>query len=203
MSTLDILNSSFCLCKNPQRLPQAGKCYRCQAKKLNGLYFAISYKNNLVKNLIHQFKYDPYVKELSVSLSSLIITHLLTIQKSFDRDNSVLIPVPVTKKRKKLRGFNPSEEIAKELAKNLNLPLLADCLIKIKETRPQMELSAEERMENIKGVFAVENAEKIKDKKILLVDDVYTTGSTMEECAGALKGSGAFEVWGVVVAREE
>ena len=66
-----------------------------------------------------------------------------------------------------------------------------------------MTLSREEREKNIKGVFSVENKELIGNKKILLVDDVYTTGSTMEECARVLKKAGAREVWGIAVAREE
>ena len=106
------------------------------------------------------------------------------------------------KKRLKWRGFNQSEEIGKELVEFLKIPLLNDVLYKIRETLPQIELTAEARIKNIKGVFWVKNQEKIKERKILLVDDVYTTGSTMNECARVLKESGAKEVWGVVIARE-
>jgi predicted amidophosphoribosyltransferase len=65
-----------------------------------------------------------------------------------------------------------------------------------------MELVAEARKENLKGVFLVKDKEKIRGRKILLIDDVYTTGSTMNECARVLKDSGAKEVWGITVARE-
>jgi predicted amidophosphoribosyltransferase len=75
--------------------------------------------------------------------------------------------------------------------------------MKEKETPAQMELPKEERIKNTKGVFSVKNLEKIKNKKILLIDDVYTTGATMEECAKILKRAGASEVWGVAVARGE
>jgi competence protein ComFC len=203
LATIDILYWCFCLCEKPQRLPEARKCRNCQKKQLNGLYFAASYKNNLVKKIIHRFKYDPYIKELSQPLASLIITHLSLIQKNFPGGNFLLVPVPLSKKKLKRRGFNQSEEIAKELSKNLGIPVSSDALIKEKETSPQMELSKEERAENIKGVFDVNNQEKIRGKKILLVDDVYTTGATMEECARVLKQSGAKEVWGIAVAREE
>jgi len=74
-------------------------------------------------------------------------------------------------------------------------------LIKIKENLPQVELSEKERKENIKEVFIIRNREKILGKKILLVDDVYTTGSTMEECSQVLKKAGAKEVIGIVIAR--
>ena len=153
--------------------------------------------------MIHQLKYEPYAKELSSTLASLIITHFNLIQKSFDGDNYILLAVPITKKKLKQRGYNQSEEIAKALSENLQIPLLKSCLLKIKETPPQMTLSREEREKNIKGVFSVENKELIGNKKILLVDDVYTTGSTMEECARVLKKAGAREVWGIAVAREE
>jgi len=80
----------------------------------------------------------------------------------------------------------------------LKIPLLNDVLIKIKETLPQVELSGKKREENIKGVFLVKNNKETRERKVLLVDDVYTTGSTMEECAQVLKTAGAEEVWGVV-----
>jgi competence protein ComFC len=203
LATLDILANNFCLCENPLTLPLAGKCPKCRQKFLDGLYFAISYKNELIKKLIHQFKYEPYVKELATSLASLIITHFNLIQKEFSPENYILIPVPLAKKKLRKRGYNQSEEIAKKLGKNFKIPLVTDCLIKEKETPSQMELSKEERIKNIKGAFSVLSREKISGKKILLVDDVYTTGSTMEECSRVLKQAGAKEVWGVAVAREE
>ena len=80
LATLDVLENTFCLCENPSRLPLAGKCRNCSSLHLNGLYFAVSYKNNLIKTLIHQFKYEPYIKELSGTLALLIITHFNLIQ---------------------------------------------------------------------------------------------------------------------------
>jgi competence protein ComFC len=203
LATLDVLENVFCLCQNPSRLPLVGKCRKCTSLHLNGLYFAVSYKNSLVKTLIHQFKYEPYIKELANSLALLIITHFNLIQKEFSPENHILVPVPLTKNKLKKRGFNQSEEIAKKLSRNLNISVVADCLIKEKETSAQMELAREERLKNIKGAFSVLNPEKIRGKKILLVDDVYTTGATMEECARVLKRAGAQEVWGVAVARGE
>ena len=203
IATLDVLENTFCLCENPSRLPLAGKCRNCAGNHLDGLYFAASYKSNLIKTLIHQFKYEPYIKDLSSSLALLIITHFNLIQKEFPPESYILIPVPLSRKKLKKRGYNQSEEIAKELSENLKIPLITDCLIKEKETPPQMELPKEERLKNIKGAFSVLHQEKIKDKKILLVDDVYTTGATMEECAKILKKSGASEIWGVAVARGE
>ena len=203
LSTMGILESQFCPgCQ--KRLVDSRVCPTCKKFiKLNGLYFAAPYKNNLVKQLITKFKYEPFVKELRETLAHLIITHLeLCDKKESDFSEFYLIPVPLEIKRLKWRGFNQSEEIGKELAKSLKIPLLSDVLCKTKETLPQMELSVEKRKENIKGAFLVKNKEKIAGRKILLVDDVYTTGSTMQECARVLKDAGAKEVWGMTEARE-
>lgn len=214
-SCLEISPYIYCLCEEPKRLFEAGKCRACRSKKLDGLYSALPYQNNLVQKLIHNFKYEPFIKELANPLSSLIISHFQYLEnppefiKHFqlldnkpDFSSFVLISVPLHKKRLKWRGFNQAEEIAKELAQCLDIPLLKNCLFKLRETPPQMELSGEEREKNIKNVFIAENKETVQDKKILLVDDVYTTGSTMEECARVLKEGGAKEVIGLTVARE-
>jgi len=197
-SCLDITEDIFCLCSVPKRLVfsrnmNSAKCTQCLSKKLNGLFFPLSYQNNLVKELIRQFKYDPFVKELAKPLAELIITHFQLIDKEVWKDK-ILIPIPLHKKKLRKRGFNQAEEIAKELANRLEIPLLLNCLKKAKTTSPQAELSKKEREENIKGVFWIKNEHLIKNKKILLVDDIYTTGATMEEAAKILKKAGAKEV---------
>jgi len=200
-SLFDISEYHFCLCQKPNKLPQFGKCPKCRSKSLSGLYFVLPYQNNLVKNLIQKFKYEPFVKELAVPLSNLILTYFQLMANPPSFSGFILIPIPLTKKRLKWRGFNQAEEIGKIVSKSLNIPLVYDVLIKIKENSPQMKLNAAEREKNILGVFACKNEEKIQGKKILLVDDVYTTGATMEEAAKVLKTAGAKEVWGLVVAR--
>jgi len=174
-------------------------------KQLKDLYWALPYQGFLIKNLIQNFKYEPFVKELSKTLSLLIINHFQLIENppSFFEGSSgfVLIPVPLHKKRLKWRGFNQAEAISKELSSFLKVSLFSNCLIKIRETISQIELSGKEREENVLGSFLITNKEKIRKKKILLIDDVYTTGATMEECARVLKTAGAKEVIGIVVAR--
>jgi ComF family protein len=126
---------------------------------------------------------------------------LIEEEKNFS--DFILIPIPLEKKKLKWRGFNQSEEIGKKLAENLKIPIFSNVLFKIKETRPQVELSEKERRENIRGCFLVKNKDLIKNKKILLLDDVFTTGSTMEEAAKTLKEAGAKEIVGIVLARAE
>jgi len=202
-SCFEILEDNFCLCDNPKRLPEIGKCDSCRTKKLDGLFFAVSYQNKLVRKMIQEFKYEPFIKDLAEPLTNLIMNHISLLKEGNRfKEGDILIPIPLVRKKLKNRGYNQAEEIAKELSKKLKIPVITDCLIKVKENLPQMELSKEERQENVKGVFKVKNKEKTQGKKILLVDDVYTTGATMEECAKTLKQVGVKEVWGVVVARE-
>lgn len=203
LSLLEISKSQFCLCKEPKRIPQAGKCPNCRSRKLSGLFAALPYQNPLLQKLIKQLKYEPHLKELAKTLASLIITHFQILEKSPTEigKGKILVPLPLAKRKLRKRGFNQAEEIARELAKIWKIPLISDCLVKIKETLAQVDLSENQREENIKGAFLVKNKNKIRGKKILLVDDVYTSGATMEEAAKVLIEAGAKEVWGVVVAR--
>ncbi len=204
LSLIDIAQNQYCpFCQPPKIVSDGKTCYSCgkNNKSLSGLYNAASYKDFIIKKMIGQYKYEPYAKELSKSLACLIIKHFQLLEKEQDFSQAFLIPVPLAKKRLRLRGFNQAEALCLELSLFLKIPLISDVLLKTKETRPQAELSGKEREENIKGAFLVQNKEKVLGREILLVDDVFTTGATMEECALALKLAGAKEIWGVTVAR--
>jgi len=202
-SLIDILERQYCpFCPQPKVVIDGKTCNFCKrSKSLNGLYCAASYNNFIIKKLINQFKYEPYIKELSKPLFSLIVAHLINLDKVKNFQDYIFVPIPLHKKKLKKRGFNQASEIAKELSRILKIPFFDDILIKIKQTPAQMELKKEEREKNIKGIFLCQKPEIIQRKKILLVDDVFTTGSTMEESALTLKRAGAKEVWGIVVAR--
>jgi len=208
-SLIELNNQHYCPFCRPAKIVLDGKtCSSCRqkGKKLTGLFFAAPYQNFILKKIISQYKYEPFVKDLSKTLSLLIIQHFQTIDNkpSFfkDKRDFVFVPVPLSQKRKKWRGFNQAEEIAKELSLYYNIPLANNVLLKIKDNFSQTDLSGKEREENVRGIFKCISSEAIKNKKILLVDDVFTTGSTMEECALTLKQAGAKEVWGIAVARE-
>ncbi len=208
-STLDISEYNYCLCsQNPLRIPagiRSGKCLRCQDKKLAGLFSALPYKEKfLTKKLIYQFKYKPYIKNLARPLVDILLEHLF-LAKNLEKsiwENSVLVPVPMEKSKQKERGYNQAQQLAKELGHSLFVPSVFDNLVKIKKTEVQMELKAKERAENLIGAFAIKKPEEIRGKKVFLVDDVYTTGSTMEECTRVLRDAGAKQIWGIVIARE-
>ena len=214
-AVLEISEYNYCLCnKNPliisSEQKKHGKCNKCYHKNLTGLYSALPYKEKpLTRKLIHQFKYQPYIKDLAKTLANLIIEHLIIVNKNTDDiwKNSILVPIPLDKNKLKSRRYNQSEELAKELTKVLKIPVISDALIKIKQTAPQMELKKEDREKNLANAFAINknfvSSGLTKFSKVFLVDDVYTTGSTMEECAKILKEAGAKQVWGIAIAREE
>lgn len=176
-----------------------------KARRLFGLYFAADYNNFLLKRIVQRFKYPPFAKELSMVLVYIILSYFQNLEKPppflINPKDYVFVPVPLHKKRLRWRGFNQAEKIAKGLSSALGILLYTNVLIRQKETLLQIDLLEEERKENIKGAFSVFNAGLIQDRKILLVDDVYTTGATMEECARTLKEAGAKEILGITVAR--
>jgi ComF family protein len=108
--------------------------------------------------------------------------------------NYIIIPVPLCKARLRERGYNQSELLARETARHLSLPILTDVLIRTKKTEPQKKMTPAQRAENLKNAFAVENANLITDKHILLIDDVITTGATTKECAQVLRKAGAKQI---------
>jgi len=105
-----------------------------------------------------------------------------------------IIPVPLHPSRQRRRGYNQAEIVSNELAPLIKLPVLSDLLRRVKSTRKQTELADEDRYLNVKDAFAINDPVPISDKKILLLDDVYTTGSTLNAAARPLKLAGAARV---------
>ncbi len=102
-----------------------------------------------------------------------------------------VLPVPLYKNRLRQREFNQSALLAKYLAKGIGSTLLIDSLVKMKDTKPQVGLSSNERLKNMKNAFWIQNKEVVEGKDILLIDDVSTTGATIRECSKVLKKAGA------------
>lgn len=115
-----------------------------------------------------------------------------------DLSEAVVTSVPMYEKKKRGRGFNQAERMGRELAQELELPY-QELLVRVRETKPQYGMSKKERKENIQGAFDLTNGNQIPEL-VLLVDDVWTTGSTMRECARVLKKGGVEEIWGLVLA---
>jgi competence protein ComFC len=112
-----------------------------------------------------------------------------------------IIPVPLSAEKEKQRGFNQAFVLAKELALQKNIELIEDRLIKVKTTPAQTSLEAVDRRKNLRGAFRVDLKQEIEGKILLLVDDVYTTGSTLQECSSVLRKAGALEVRALTIAQ--
>ncbi len=192
------------------------RCFNCRAKtELDGVIAAAAYfekdkKESLVKKAIHIFKYR-FVKDMAGPLASVIARQLknrqiIKLEKAIifglDMDDKIIIPVPLHPKRFRWRGFNQAELLAEKIAKYFDLPLEKSALARQKNNIPQVEVrDRRERIKNIKDAFVCVDGAKVKDKIVILIDDVATTSATLGECAKPLKYSGAKEVWGAVVAR--
>ncbi|MBI5184166.1 MAG: ComF family protein [Nitrospinae bacterium] len=155
--------------------------------------------DGVFKELIHDFKYHK-LPGLGKDLGKLLISFM---QKSgFPMDFDLLIPVPVHKKKLVERGYDPPFLLAENLAREFHVPISIKCLVKAKRTAPQVSLRRKERLQNLKGAFALAgDGGAARGKRVLLLDDVLTTGATMRECSLVLKEGGADRVYGVTLAR--
>ena len=151
----------------------------------------------VIRKAIHELKYRN-LKAITLVLAGLLHDYLRENPISGD----VLAPVPIHPKRLRERGYNQSSLILRELSRKNGLPVIEDCLVRTINTPPQVRAaSARERRENIAGAFTCSN-DKLKGKQVILVDDVSTSGATLNTCAEVLKEAGAASVWGLTMALE-
>lgn len=177
---------------------------------LAGMLVATEKNNKLLKRSIHLFKYN-FIKELAEPFGELLINKIKQILKETQPkglrflidDNWLVIPVPLHKRRLRWRGFNQTELLAEIICQEFKLVLENNILIRKKYTVPQAKLKRIKRLKNIQKAFDINKKyqDKITNTKILLVDDISTTGATLNECAKILKKYGAKEVWGIVLSR--
>lgn len=153
--------------------------------------------DGVMRQAIHQLKYRN-LRALVKPLAKLLWDYLTTNPVPAE----VLVPVPLHQKRLRERGYNQSGLLAQELGKLTNLPVVNDCLIRQQHAPPQARTSTvEERRSNIANAFTCRN-HRLRDTQVLLIDDVSTSGATLNACAAALKASGTTSVWGLAMARE-
>lgn len=150
------------------------------------------------RELVHAFKYrnKTHLRRPLALLSAAVLREFVA-----SRGPDVIVPVPLHVRRLRSRGFNQALLLGELLAREWGLPLARRALARVRWTEPQIGLPADQRRENVKGAFAVSGRPVLAGKKVLLVDDVLTTGSTAEECSRVLKRSGAAEVTVITVAR--
>lgn len=151
-----------------------------------------------VQELIHRFKYGKRI-QLRRPIALLIMEQLGDAVSQWSPD--FVIPVPLHDSRLRWRGFNQAILVGELLASRWRIPIVKDVLRRERETREQTTLTGAERARNVRGAFGVADSAMVSGKRVLLVDDVYTTGSTVSECARALKKNGTEKVYVVTMAR--
>ena len=198
----------FCnkICKNEL-------CKKCENKiKEYEINIIKKPKNKYFEELISIFKYEGIIREkiiqykfenkayINNTFTKIILKNekICGLLKKYD----IIIPVPIHKKRKAQRGYNQTQLIASKISRCLNIKFCNNVLVKNKDIIAQSKLNKKERIQNIKGAFRILNSEEIKGKNILLLDDIYTTGSTANECSKILKKAGAKKLGVLTIAKD-
>ncbi len=198
----------FCnkICKNEL-------CNKCKMKIIqHQIDIVIKPENKYFKELISILKYEGIIRDkilqykfedkayIYKTFAKIVLKNkkVCGLLKKYD----IIIPVPIHKKRKLQRGYNQTQLIAKEISKNIDIKLCNNVLVKNKNTIAQSKLNKNKRKQNIKGAFKALNVQNIQGKSVLLFDDIYTTGSTANECSKILKEAGAKIVGVLTIAKD-
>jgi len=187
------------LCPNCGR-PQASGivCPSCRRRQteIDGIRSPFRF-DEVIRKAIYELKYRN-LKTISPCLAELLADYI----RSNPLAGEVLVCVPLHPRRLRERGYNQSSLLARELSKRIDLPVIEDCLIRVKQAHPQVRArDVDERRRNVADAFVCRD-EKLTGKQIILIDDVCTSGATLESCAAALKSKGVVSVWGLTLARE-
>jgi len=171
-------------------------CYDCAEKQFSFQQgkAIFSYKGK-IKSSLYRFKYgnrkeyaDFYADEMEKQFGRWVLS----------RQPDVILPIPLHAKRKKVRGYNQAEEIAKSFGIRMNIPMDSTFIVRNKNTTPQKQLSMQERKKNLKNAFKI-TQNNVNYKCVILVDDIYTTGSTINEAAWVLKNAGVENIYFICV----
>lgn len=184
------------VCHNPSNNGWA--CANCQSRIDRHIAIIKYIEAGLSGRLFHAFKYQ-YIEDALERILDLISDFIKKNARLFNKID-VVVSIPLHPRRYAERGFNQAELIADELSLLLGVPKLP-CLSRVIRTAQQAKLNKEERINNVKHAFKFIGRSSIVNKKVLLVDDIYTTGCTMQECASVLKKAGAKQIIGFTVAR--
>ena len=199
------------------KLASDSLCKKCEIElkkesDLNIIQTGEEIEDKYFNELMYIFKYEGQIRKLILDykfneksyIYLTFVNFLLKNKKIFEniKNYDTIIPVPISKKRLKTRGYNQSLLIARKIAQQTNLELVNNCLIKTKNIIEQSKLNKEDRMQNIQGVYELRNKQLIENKKILLIDDIYTTGSTVNECSKILSQGSPNKIGILVLAKD-
>ncbi len=196
-SKIDVIQQPWCeICGSPN---SGELCDDCAANPPQyGKLRAIANYDNTLQTVIHLFKFEKR-KTLAVSLAKLVLNHFPIDIHIAEYD--YILPIPIHKKRLQERGFNQAILIANQISKEYGINVSTDTLIKQKNTSPQSSLNRQERQTNIIGAFELQQNAVVTGKRILVLDDVYTTGATVREAVKVLWYADPAEVDVITLAR--
>ena len=187
-------NEALCTkCRNKLRFSE--ESFHIGHNEEKYLVWSVFYYSSIVKELVIRLKYKS-----DFICGEILAEYMLQLVRNNKLQFDIISYVPMTKKALKNRGYNQSEFLANYLSRFLNIPVICT-LIKIMETKDQIGLNGEERWHNMEQCFEVKENKLIKNKKILLVDDVVTTGATAFYCAQSLKEKGINDVYILTIAK--
>jgi len=176
--------------------PPGFRCQDCarDQPRIDGIRAAARYEGP-IRTAVHRLKYDG-----RRAIAGHLASYLAAAAAALPID--AVVPLPLHPNRQRIRGYNQSELLARELAAQLGLPLVL-AAARIRETEDQIGKNRRQRQQNVKGAFACTGPSLVAGRRVLLVDDVCTTGSTLFACAAPLLQAGAASVWGLAVARQD
>ncbi len=175
-----------------------GFCPNCKNDKPAYAKFrAFAYYGGVIREAVHHLKYLN-----DIGIARVLAGYLLKVVQAENWQFDLVVPIPLATTKLEQRGYNQAERLARPLAEALGKPLCADGLIRIKEKASQVDLDVQSRRENVRGVFEA-NPAIVKGKRILLIDDVFTTGATLDSASRALRDARSGLVYGVTVGKSE
>ncbi len=194
------IEEPYCLkCSRPLRPFENRICKDCRKEKR---YFKRIYSMGLYQGVLREaillLKYER-VKALIPPLGELLLKYCQRNLKMSDFD--LVLPAPLFRSKKKEREFNQAEAFAQIIGKHFFLSVSNETLLRIRDTRSMSSLKAEERKKNVRGAFMVKEGEEVRNRRILLIDDICTTAATVDECSKVLLAAGAKEVTILTLAR--
>ncbi|MFY9520567.1 MAG: ComF family protein [Caldicoprobacterales bacterium] len=197
LSTLPLIRDPRCKkCGKPLREDLMDYCRDCQASRhLFTAGLSVYEYTQTIRDLIYRYKYQG---ETSLARTFGLLMGDLFAESAWPID--LVMPVPLHKRKESYRGFNQSSLLADYIAYRQGLAFRDDVLLREIDTDKQASLTRQDRMKNLKGAFTVVKPSIIKDKNILLIDDVYTTGATVDSCTASLKEAGAAKVFVLTLA---
>lgn len=196
-SLLKYVGDTYCL-KCGKKLDNSTREFCSDCIKLNHTFdygVSVFEYDDGIKNSIYRFKYKNRRIYAKFYASEIVRVRGQAIRRM---NPQVIVPVPMYIVKERVRGYNQAELVAKELSKLLGIPCDSEYLIRNRKTIPQKELNDKERISNVKNAFQIGKS-GVKYSKVLLVDDIYTTGITMDECTRVLRANGADKVYFVTV----